>query len=66
MVHAFKNVFVREEKGNPLVKGGRRKIKVFHPDGAKYQFENDNGTVLTIEVRKDSTFATYSSWLMET
>lgn len=50
VTHTFKNVFIRENKGNPSVKGGRRKIKGFHPDGARFQFENNDGTVLTIEV----------------
>ena len=45
----FKGVIIRETKGCPPRKGGRRKIKGFHPQGSLYEFENADGEPISIE-----------------
>jgi hypothetical protein len=46
----FKGTFIREKKGNPPREGNRRKIQGFIFTGGLYQFENDEGTMITVAV----------------
>lgn len=49
----FKGVIIRETKGQR--KGGRRKMKGFHPQGALYEFEGADGEPVSIKASRPDT-----------